>query len=197
MPRGLSSDILTALSSSVIYPAYFVSIQFVNETVYIWTGLGSIVWNSQTWLGAGSLLSISSIEEPNNAAAKAVLLKVSGIDPVFLPEALNQVILGRPVLVYMGLFSSDTFSIGTLIDSAPIATWAGRLDLPRFGVGATEVTLELSCESRLLDMDLSIERRYTTEDLQLNTPGDLGCSFVTSLQQKTLFWGQPLRDNSI
>jgi len=197
MPRGLSSDILTALSSPVIYPAYFVSIQFVNETVYVWTGIGSIVWNSQTWSGVGSLLSISSIEEPNNAAAKAVLLKISGIDPVFLPEAQNQVILGRPVMVYMGLFSSNTFSIGTLIDSAPIATWVGRLDLPRFGVGAEEVTLELSCESRLLDMDLSVERRYTTEDIQMTTPGDLGCIFVSSIAQKTLFWGAPLRDNNV
>jgi hypothetical protein len=46
-------------------------------------------------------------------------------------------------------------------------------------------------------MDLSVERRYTTEDIQMTTPGDLGCIFVSSIAQKTLFWGAPLRDNNV
>ena len=39
-------------------------------------------------------------------------------------------------------------------------------------------------------MNVSIERRYTDQDQQLDAPGDLAMSFVNSIQDQPVYWGQ-------
>ena len=41
MSRDLNSSVASAIGGTVIYPAFFVSLQFANETLYLWSGVGS------------------------------------------------------------------------------------------------------------------------------------------------------------
>ena len=203
MPRNLSSDMLTALQAPILFPAVFVAATFgtidhtthlVDTTVvYMWSGLGSVDWNGHTWIGIGSLLGFTTPEDSSNVEAKGITLTLSGLDPTLLPAALNDIILGLPVTVYLALYDSTN----TLIDT-PVIAWAGRMDQPTFDVSTTEVVLAINCENRLIDMNISVERRYTTEDQQMDWPGDLGFQFVDGLQETTLFWGQyPNNTNNV
>jgi hypothetical protein len=191
MPRQMSSGMIAALSAAELNPAAFVQIAFATATVYVWSGIGSISWNGQTWTGLGSLLGLSVMEDAATVEARGITVTLSGIDPTLLSDCLGEFQLGQPVAVYLGLYSG-----GSLI-SSPVATWVGRLDQPTIDVGADNVTISINCENRLLDMNVAVDRRLTHEDQQMDYPGDLGLQFVAGIQEMTLFWGHPINSHNI
>lgn len=190
---------LTALQAPVLRPALFVQATFNDagtlETVYLWSGLGSVVWNGQTWIGLGSLLGITTSEEGATVEAKGITLTLSGIDVSLLADVLQEFQVGLPVQVWMGLF--DNASPPNLI-ADPITTWAGRIDQPSVDVAAETATISIACETRLIEMGVSSERRYTHDDAQIDNPGDQGFSFVSGLQEITVPWGRiPSSSNNV
>jgi hypothetical protein len=191
VPRDISTALQTAFSSQYFNPVLFVELTFSNETIYVWSGIGSTSWNGQTWAGVGGLLGISTPEDSSVVEAKGITVSLSGIDATLLPEALNEIQLGLPVIVYLGALSGGT-PIAT-----PVIAWSGRIDQPTFTIGRTDVSLDIACESRLVDVNVSVERRLSNADTQSLFPGDLGCSFVNSIQEKTIFFGFPNSSNNL
>lgn len=185
MPRNISAPVIAALQAPILNPAFFVQIGFGSTTSYLWSGIGDVVWSGQTWNGVGSLLAITAPEDSSTVEAKGITISLSGIDSTLLPEVVNDFVLGLPVVMYLALYD-DT---NTLIDS-PVTAWSGRTDQPTIDVTGPDAVISLNCESRLLDMNVSVERRYTNEDLQRDNPGDLGFQFVNAIQNVTLFFGK-------
>jgi hypothetical protein len=183
MPRPLTPGQLTAITSPILQPALFVQVEFTSGPVYIWSGLGSFVWNDITWKGLGTLGSIATIEEGTTIEAKGVTLTLSGLDPTQLVGITNEFQVGLPALVYLGFFNN-----GLLIDT-PIIAWAGRMDQPTLDVDGQTASIAIACENRLVEMNVAVNRRYTNEDQQLDYPGDTGMAFVNSIQDVTIFWG--------
>lgn len=186
MPRsGLTGGQLAAVQSTNLRPAFFVEAHFVNGPIYVWSGRGSIVWGGHTWLGVGSLGSISTIEEGSSIDAKGITITLSGIDSDLLGDILTEFQVGLPVIVNLGLFDATL----TLIDT-PVIAWAGRMDQPTIDVDGQTCTISINCENRLVEMNVAVDRRYTNEDQQLDFPGDRGMEFVSSIQDVTIYWGR-------
>lgn len=186
MPRsGLTGGQLAAVQSTNIRPAFFVEAHFVNGPIYVWTGRGSIVWGGHTWIGVGTLGSISTIEEGSTIDAKGITITMSGIDSSLLADILTEFQVGLPCIVYLGLFDETL----TLIDD-PYKSWAGRMDQPTIDVDGQTCTISINCENRLVEMNVAVDRRYTNEDQQLDYPGDRGMEFVSSIQDVTIYWGR-------
>ena len=188
MPRNLSSGMLTAFQSQLVNPVLFVSLTFSATTIYLWTGLGTISWSGQSWLGLGSLLSLSPISEGSMVEAKGITVTVSGLDATILSECLTDFKVGLPVSVYLGAYTTPGL-VSSLI-STPILAWNGYTDAPSIEVSGQAATISLNCENKLVSMNVPTNRRYTHEDQQTQWPGDLGLMFVPSLQETTIFWGQ-------
>jgi hypothetical protein len=193
MPRDCTSDFIAALNDSVLRPAFFVEANFVSGPVYLWSGRGSLEWNGNTWLGLGSLGSISTVEEASTIEAKGITLTLSGIDANIAKLTLSEYQVGLPVLIYLALFDET----GTLIDS-PVLAFSGRMDQPTIAIDNKSCTISINCESKLLLMNNSVQRRYTNDDQQLDYPGDRGFEYVDSIQQMTIYWGRtPSSKNNI
>ena len=185
MPRTLTAPFLAATQATLLRPALFIEAHFISGPLYVWSGFGSITWNSQTWVGIGSLGSVSTIEEGSTVEAKGITLTMSGIDATLLADVLGEFQVGLPALVSLGLFDST----GALI-ADPVTSWSGRMDQPTIDVDGTAATIAINCESRLLDMNVAVDRRYTNEDQQLDHPGDRGLEFVNSIQEVVIYWGR-------
>ena len=155
---------------------------FATSTEYFWTGSGNIVFNGITWQGIGTLLGISSMEDGATVEARGITVTLSGLDANLLPQVMNQFRLGWPMAVYMCVFN------GGLIDF-PITTWAGNMGEPTITVSGTQATIEINCESKLVDLDIPCPLRLTMEDQQMLVPGDLGFQFISGLTEHTTFWG--------
>lgn len=183
MPRPMTSAMLAAIAASDLYPVIFAELTFRTGPVYLFSGFGSFSWNGQTWIGIGDLGSISQIEEGSDVIARGLSLQLSGFDATLLQDALGEVQLGLPVIIYLGFFSA-----GTLVAS-PIVAWSGRMDQPTFEVDGSAASITIACESRLIDMNVSVNKRYSDDQQQIDAPGDTAFSFVMGITNATIYWG--------
>jgi hypothetical protein len=191
MPRTLTTAVITALRSQAISPALFVEAYFKTGPIRVWTGYGSVSFNAHTWLGVGTLGSLSVIEEGATVEAKGITLTLSGIDPTTLLDALDEFQVGAPVTVYFGLFSGTGRPGDPLVlIPSPAVAWSGQMDQPTIDVAAESAVISINCESRLIEMNNSVQRRYTNEDQQLDFPGDRGFEFVPSIVERNIIWGR-------
>ena len=63
MSRDLSTGVSDSLEQDVIYPFLAVELQFDgNNVVRLWTGVGTLVFQGNSWVCGGDLLKISSVE---------------------------------------------------------------------------------------------------------------------------------------
>ena len=184
MSRGLTSDFLTQLSSSSLKPFYAFKAEFQEGDVRLWTGLGEITLNSETYTGGGSLLSVGAVEETSEIKATNLNVALSGLDSSILTAALNANYQNRLFTCFLGMLNE---SYG-LVNNA-YQLFQGRMDSMTINDSGEEVIISLSVESRLIDLEKPNETRYTSEEQKRLFSGDLGLDFVTDLQDKDINWG--------
>lgn len=186
MPRSMSAGMLAAFQANQLNPAIFIQAQFKTGIVYLWSGLGTISWNSQSWIGIGSLISVSVVEEGATTDAKGISISLSGVNNSLLADALQEFQVGSPVVVYLGLFGGTPLALLT----DPVISWAGQLDQPIIDVGADTAIITINAESRMILHNVSVVRRYTQDDQVIDFPGDTGFQFVNSIVNQNLYWGR-------
>jgi hypothetical protein len=184
MPRSGSSATFEAFQAALIRPVFFVSIQAADETLYLWSGLGTIAWSGHTWTGAGTLASIGTIEEGSNVEARGLQLGLSGVPSSILNEVLLNLRIAMPGTIYLGAFNED----GSLI-ADPVTSFVGYVDKPEIVDGGDTCNITISLEDVLVDLNRSVWRRYTNDDQTRDYPTDEGMSFVTGIQEITTYWG--------
>ena len=186
MPRpDATADFIAAAQSSFVRPGIFVELHFTSGPVYVWSGAGSKSWGGNTYQGVGQFGMISSVEEGANVQARGIVLTLSGFDATLLGDVLNDYRQGLPAVVSLGLFDGA----GTLIPN-PVCCWSGRTDQPTIAMNGDSATLSIACENRLVEMNVSVQRRYTDQDQKLDYPNDRGMEYVTSVQNLTIYWGR-------
>jgi hypothetical protein len=181
----MTAGYLAAIQSAALRPALLVEANFTSGPIYVWSGMGSITWSGHTWTGLGSLGNVSMIEEGATVEAKGITLTLSGIDPTLLTGILDEFQVGLPAIVSLGLFDSS----GALI-ADPVGCFVGQMDQPTLDVTGTSATIAINCESRLIELNVAVDRRYTNEDQQRDYPGDRGFEFVNSIQEAQIYFGR-------
>lgn len=184
MARDVSASFITAAEDDVIYPALLVDIELESSTLYLWTGVGDLVYNSNTYLGAGELAGVSDITETDATQANGIELSLAGIPTSLVSAMLQDTRQGKQVACHLALFDSSA----TLIDVAD-DVFKGFLDVPTINKGSPTSSITITAENRLIELKKSRERRYTDQDQQELFAGDVGLEYVVSLQDKEIKWG--------
>lgn len=195
MPRpGMTTAFASALGAKVIRPFLLYRLQFRSDVLNLWTGLYELTWGGITWSPSGALLSVSGISEDAEVDAKNVTLTLSGVPSSILGYALTEIQRGLSAQIYLGLFEAD----GKTIIPNPVLAYSGRMDQPSLHDGSDSDTCSISIniENPLADMNRPVDRRYTDADQQMDHPGDLGCSFVNSIQHYVSYFGQLPQDTN-
>lgn len=185
MRYDATDDFIAALEAPLLRPAFLVSMVFATETVNAWTGTGTLTWNGSDFIGTGTLGEVAVVEEGSTVQARGTTLTLSGIDISLLGSALNDLRQGLPVTIWFALFDDTPAIIGN-----PVIAFRGRMDQPTITVNGTTATIAINCESRLMDLNVPAQRRYTNEDQWRDWPGDRGFEFVNSVQEVTIYWGR-------
>lgn len=183
--RWMTPAMEAALIARDVRPALFLEGQFASGVLRLWTGSQDVVWNGQTWTGAGGLIGISGLEEGGEIVARGLTVSLSGIPQDLVAAVITDAQQGLPGKMWVALMAAD----GTIV-ADPIQGFAGRLDVPTIMDGAETCTVTISYESRLIDLNTPRELRYTHEAQQQLYPGDLGFEYVTSIQDANLQWGR-------
>jgi hypothetical protein len=209
MSRELSDAVASALEDAVVYPFFAVELLFDGENVLrMWTGVGTLVYNSVEWFGTGNLLNISSVEETTEISAKGATVTLSGVPSEVISLALSEPYQGRICKIYFGMFSKGSMldESGNYIlleDGGKIyldnpqtnfndltEIFSGYMDQMNISEGPDGSTIELSVENKLVDLERSRVRRFTSAYQKSVYPNDLGLDFVEDLQDKDITWGR-------
>jgi hypothetical protein len=183
MSRALTSGVIAQTKASQVQPVFLFEGEFSGEIVRIWSGISDLNWSGQVWDGFGVLMAISDISEDNEVSAKGIAITLSGIPSEIISLALQDCRQGSAGSVYLGFMSQNQ------IVSNPVLVFQGRLDVVEINEDDETSSISLSYESRLIDLHRSKVSRFTDEDQKREFPGDLGCAFVVSLQDKNIRWG--------
>jgi len=193
MGRGLSAGFKTALQENVIRPAYFVRMDFRDTPIRLWSGSQPIttteVESGETFQGAGSLGSISPIDEGKELASKGVVLSLVGQGSGIYAAAAKdrKQMQGRKATIWMGLMSSDFASV---LYAYELGSWImdtmsveDVFDGDRGGVRIT-----IQCESELRDMFTPNPVFYSDKDQRRLHPGDTFLRFISTIPDKEVGW---------
>lgn len=188
MSRGLSSGMEIVALAQEVKPLILVEALFDSNAptsyIYLWNGIGDLAHDSKTYLGAGDLLSISSIEETVELRASGITLQLSGIGDPLLSKAKTEDYQGRELTVKLGAFSATN----TIITD-PIIVFSGFMDTMTIQDDGTTGTIALTVENRLIEFEKTRVRRFTDNDQRIDYPNDDGLEYVSQIQEKAIVWG--------
>lgn len=183
--RTLTSEMVAALTAENVIPILMVALDFSSGRMPVHTGVGVFEYSGMTFVGVGSLGSISSIEEGSELQAYGVEMKLRGIPNNVVSIALGENYQGRDVWVWTATLNADHSLIGN-----PSIVFSGRMDNMQIQLGPETAEVEMTAENRLVDWDRPRSRRYNDADQQAEFPGDLGFQFMEQMVNKTIFWGK-------
>jgi len=196
MPRLLTPAMVTALGASVLRCALLASLQFADNTIYVWSGITPLIWNGNTYQGVGSLGSISTISEDSTVEAKKVTFELSGIPADLVSEVLYETRLLYRAQAWFALWDENY----NLIPD-PVLSYQGKMDQPSLSDDTKTCSISISCENVLVDLNRACYRRFTNDDQQIDLPAtvarlglpagtiDTGLRWVAGLQEQITFWG--------
>lgn len=105
MARALTAAMLAAIRAGAVRPVFFYEGEFNSGTLNLFTGRGTITWDSKTWTGDNGLLQIAAIAEAPDLSAVNFNVTLNGNQTSLLTVALSQVRRGLPGKVWLGLLN--------------------------------------------------------------------------------------------
>ena len=149
----------------------------------LWTGVGTLNFNGYDWTGAGTLLSVSAIEETTETAAKGADITVTNLPSEILALALKAPYQGRTGKIYFGVSEASMTEI-----------FSGYMDQMNIVDAPDGGSIQVSLENKLIDLERARIARYTGQfQKSRNITGasaDIGFDFVEDLQDQKLSWGR-------
>lgn len=182
MSRDITATNLTEINAAHLHEVVMVKLEF-GTPVYAHSGIGTITYDSNDYLGVGDFGSVSNTTETEQLRPTALTLQLSGVDSSLLTEALDSGSYGDVVTLYVGYRQDD----GTLVDD-PWLLWKGHFDYASITQGGDN-TVSITLQHDLSVLDEKDGGRYTDEDQQLKFTGDRGFQFVTDMATVKLNWG--------
>jgi hypothetical protein len=186
MSRTLSTAMQAVATAEVVRPIYLVDLEFASGSIYLWSGLGDLTFNSNTYLGAGDLLAVGAVQESTDLTAAGAQITLGGIKQSLLLLARDEPYQGRPLTIRLGAFDEN----GDLI-SSPVIMFSGFMDVMNIADSGDTSKITVTAENKLIAFQTTSVRRYTAEDQKIEHPADKGFEFVAKIQEKEIVWGRP------
>jgi hypothetical protein len=183
MPRNLPSPMLAAIQANSVQLAFLLDLQLAgNIWARAWTGVGTLVWNGNSYLGVGSLGAIDDIQEGSEVKAEGTTVALSGVDPTLLGAALTEIQVGASATAWLAVFTNGALT-------AAYTVFGGTVDRAQVAAGVNAMTIALALETKLANLQRASNRRYTAADQRRNYPDDGGFNFVEVQNDIALLWG--------
>ena len=186
MARSLSTQMQAVATAGVVRPFLLIDLDFdaPTGTVRLWTGHGDITFNSNTYVGAGDVVSIDDFSESIDLEEAGITLNLTGLNPTVVAYARDEDYQGRTASVRFGALDGS----GNII-SDPVIVFQGFMDSMSITDAGESANISLAIESKMILLDRPKIRRYTPEDQKIDYPNDKGFDFVPGMQEAEITWG--------
>jgi len=184
MARTLGTNFEAELAAGEVQPFFAVLMEFDGGDVRVWNGYGDITIDGETYVGSADFLNLGEITETSEVQAAGVSISLTGLDSGLVATALDEAYQSRPLKIFFGCLDST----GVIIDT-PYTIFSGLMDVMTIEDAGATANINVTAESRLIDLDRSRARRFTSEDQKIDYPDDKGLEMVASLQDTAIVWG--------
>lgn len=181
MTRGIPSDFTTESDKTAVKITLLARAEFSAGTVRVWSGIGPLVYDGETYLGAGNLLSVTPIEETQTLESKNLQFNFSGIPSSYVSLAMGDY-QNTPISLFFAVIDNS----GTV---RPFKMFSGKIDVIEIDDSGETATATINAENELTKLTNSADRYYTPEDQKARYAGDLGLDFVPLIQDIEVVWG--------
>ena len=182
---GIDSAITNRLGADHQELFFAVKAEFDTSDILVWTGKDDLVISSETYTGAGSLLSIGGVEDGRDLKSAGLNIALSGMDATVLDYALTENYQNRFLTLFMGFLMGGSNEV-----AGTIVLFKGRMTTLTISDDPNGATISIDAENRLIDLDRPSNLRYTKESQEFLFTGDIGLDRVNQIQDKEIVWGR-------
>lgn len=149
-----------------------------------WTGIGSLEYDGETWLGLGLLGQISPVKSVTDLSIQEVRFTLSGVDAATL-ALLDPSVRRRPAQAWLAARDPQT----DRIVADPFRLLDCEMDTQEFAVGEDGMaTITIIARSGFYSLERSVDEVWSDQDQQRRFPGDTGLSHLATLQNQDVIW---------
>tara|TARA_Y100001972_G_C7631295_1_gene316891 strand:+ start:62 stop:694 length:633 start_codon:yes stop_codon:yes gene_type:complete len=159
--------------------------EFDTDDIRVWTGNDDLTIDSETYLGAGSLLTISEVTEGREVKSEGISIALSGMDKTVLSYALTENYQNRPITLFLGFLMGGSNEV-----AGTITLFKGRMVNLTVNDSPQGSIINVDAENRLVDLERPSNLRYTAESQEFLFSGDTGFNRMQQLVDKQVTWGQ-------
>lgn len=189
---GIDSTITNRLGADQQAIFFAVKAEFDTSDIKLWSGIDDITVDGETYVGAGTLLTISDVEDTMEVKSTNCSFNLSGMDTTVLNLALSEDIQNRKITLFMGYLSG-----GGNVSAGEIVLFSGRMTNVSISDDPNGSTITINAENRLVDLNRPCNLRYTQASQQIVSSTDTGYKYVMALQDQEIDWGKPSNGENV
>ena len=179
------------IATGVVGCHWLIDLDFSTGMQYLTTAPVDVLSSGTTYIGLGKLMSVAPLAESEDASASKLVISASVTDGALFAAVLGSATTyrGRPVRLYLQLFSETFAPIGTRV-----ARWTGAMEPVRITRrtspdGPSSGRIEMPCTRNGLARARNYQGlRHTHAQQQLRYSGDVGLQYMQDLIEQPSLW---------
>ena len=182
MPRSLSTDLQTQVSSTATKTAFLVELN-LSSTIRLTDWYSNVTYNSNSYEAGGSFLSVDTTTETGQLQVDEINLGFSNITDEVRSLVQDGSFTDKTVEIYIAYFNDDETIVGA------INFFTGQIRNVSIQESIDNSILNMTVASHWANWNLTKGRHYSDESQQSFSTGDRGFEFATQVKSDVR-WGQ-------
>ena len=181
MPRSLSSDLQTQVSSTATKTAFLVELN-LSSTIRLTDWYSDVTYDSNSYEAGGSFLTVGATTETGQLQVDEIDLGFSNITDQVRSLVQDGAFTDKTVDIYLAYFNSDETLVGA------INYFTGQIRNVAISESIDNSTLSMTVASHWANWNLTKGRHFSDESQQSLSSGDKGMEFATQVKSDVR-WG--------
>ncbi len=183
----MSLDAATAqhVSGDTVRPVLFVDLDYPEGPVRMCSLDREMELDGQVYLPGHGLGAVGTVQEGTDSKSYGVTLTLSGVPGQWSRYLAGQNVQGRRATIRLG-FCTPAWQLL----APPVVIFVGRMDTQDIQASPDDTSVQVACESILIDWERPCSRRYTDVDQRARHPGDRGLEYVAATANAEFAWGR-------
>jgi len=182
MPRSLSTDLQTQVSSTATKTAFLVELN-LSSTIRLTDWYSNVIYDSNSYEAGGSFLTVDSTTETGQLQVDEINLGFSNITDQVRSLVQDGSFTDKTVEIYLAYFNSGEAIVGA------INFFTGQIRNVVIKETINDSSLSMTVASHWSNWDLTKGRHFTDESQQGFSTGDKGFEFAAQVKEDVR-WGR-------
>lgn len=187
MSKGYPASFMNAVASEAWNPAVMIRIDLGSTAVELWTGSTTLAFAGGSFIGAGSLIGVSSLEE-GPLQARSVTFTFTGQGSGIYQQIQTHKPKGRRITVWIAAMN-DAHTALLAADSYILANYY-YISRPVLSDSENGWTVALECETEFARIFRPNHKYLSNIDQKARYSDDTFLRFINTLAGREIPWGK-------